>query len=90
MKRERYQNGTVYLDKRVGLWYFQWYDEGRRKPIGPITQYSNKTQATKAAVAAGFRDQANLKAKLQRKERSFEADRTAVHGGKDAYPRWRL
>lgn len=50
MKRERYQNGTVYLDKRVGLWYFQWYDEGRRKqrPIGPITQYSNKTQATKA------------------------------------------
>ncbi len=22
MKRERYQNGTVYLDKRVGLWYF--------------------------------------------------------------------
>ena len=26
MKRVRYQNGSVFLDRRRNIWYFKWWD----------------------------------------------------------------
>ncbi len=73
MKRERRQDGTVFLDKRIGVWYFQFYREGHRKqrPIGSLSDYPTKTKAIKAAVDAGFREQINSEVRVRQKDHTF-------------------
>ena len=64
MKRDRYQNGTVCLDKRVNVWYFQWYQEGKRKTriVGTLADYPTKAKARRAAKP--FRDEINIDVRL--------------------------
>jgi hypothetical protein len=52
MKRSRYQNGQVYLDRRINTWYFRWRDESkarRAERLGTLTDLPTKAKAIRAA-----------------------------------------
>jgi integrase len=53
VKRARQQNGGVYLDKRVHIWYYRRTVEGKRKltPIGTLTDLPTKAKAVRASLA---------------------------------------
>lgn len=63
MKRMRYQQGSVSLDRRTNVWYFRWREDGIRRGerIGTLSEYPSKSKASKAAE--GFRLAANDNAK---------------------------
>ena len=46
-RRSRYQQGTVFFDRRRGIWYFKWYEGGTRrtKRLGTIKEIPTKTEA---------------------------------------------
>jgi len=60
----RYQQGSVWLDRRRRVWYFRWRADGVRKSkrIGTFQEYPTKTQATKAC--AGIRLVANQESEV--------------------------
>ena len=49
--RGRNNEGSVVLDKRIGVWNFFWWDHGNRrtKKIGSLSQYPTKASAWRAA-----------------------------------------
>lgn len=63
MKRSRYQNGTIYLDRRINTWYFRWRDESktrRAERLGTLADIPTKAKAMR--VAEGFRLTINAEA----------------------------
>lgn len=71
MKRSRYQNGSVQLDRRTNVWYFRWREAGIRKAarLGTLAELPTKARAWRAAE--GHRVTANPGPTAQRV--SFEA-----------------
>src|SRR5271157_132861 len=63
MKRVRYQNGSVFLDRRRNIWYFKWWDGATRRttPLGPLSEIPTKAKACR--VAESHRLAANNKTK---------------------------
>ena len=59
MKRSRYQNGSVQLDRRTNVWYFRWREAGVRKAarLGTLSELPTKAKATR--LAEGYRITAN-------------------------------
>ena len=51
MKRARYQNGSVFLDRRRNIWYFRWWDGATRRttPLGPLSEIPTKAKACRKA-----------------------------------------
>ena len=49
--RGRNNEGSVVLDRRIGVWNFFWWDHGNRrtKKIGCLSQYPTKASAWRAA-----------------------------------------
>lgn len=56
MRRTRYQEGTVHLDKRHGMWRFRWWDRSSGKAvrhsinIGTLRQLPTKAKALRVAM----------------------------------------
>lgn len=63
MKRARYQNASVFLDRRRNIWYFKWWDGATRRttPLGPLSEIPTKAKACR--VAESHRLAANNKTK---------------------------
>lgn len=47
----RYQRGSVCLDKRTGVWFYRWRENGVRRAarIGPLSDYPTKGRAIRAS-----------------------------------------
>jgi len=58
-RRQRYQQGTVFLDRRRGIWYFKWYEGATRRTarLGTLAEIPTKTKALH--IAEGHRLTAN-------------------------------
>ena len=50
--KKTYQRGSVYLDRRRGIWYFRWREDGRRKAeqIGTAAEYPTKATNSPARM----------------------------------------
>lgn len=51
-QRETYQDGSVMLDRRRGIWYFRWWEGGGRKSkrLGTLKELPNKADAKDKAA----------------------------------------
>lgn len=59
-RRSRYQQGSVFLDRRRNIWYFRWYDDTgvcRTAKLGTASEIPTKARALR--MAEGFRITAN-------------------------------
>ncbi len=55
MKRSRYQQGSVYLDQRRGVWSFKFYEGGTRRTVRLGTIAEIPTRAKALRMADGYR-----------------------------------
>src|SRR6516162_1671937 len=59
-RRSRYQQGSVFLDRRRNIWYFRWYDDAgvrRTAKLGTASEIPTKAKALR--MAEGLRITAN-------------------------------
>ena len=73
MKRVRYQNGSVFLDRRRNIWYFKWYDGPTRRTVRLGTTSEIPTKAKACRLAERHRVSANAKPKPTESVVTFEA-----------------
>src|ERR1022692_2003967 len=65
MKRARYQNGSVVLDRRRNIWYFRWSEGSTRRAarLGTLIELPTKAKAWRKAE--GYRLTANSEPNLK-------------------------